>query len=65
MSLLYVCVAHIIFNKLLFKPTAKQPRMHKFCMAAIRVKPFLIYTATVHKRIDVEEIALCKRYKGH
>ena len=39
--------------------------MHKFGMAAIRVKPFLIYTATAHNRIEVAVIALCKRCKGH
>ena len=27
-------------------------------MAALRVKSFLIYTATVHKRITVDEIAV-------
>ena len=38
--------------------------MHKFRMAAIRVKPFLVCTAIAHKRIDAEEIALCKRCIG-
>ena len=37
--------------------------MHKFGMAAVRVKPFLIYTATAHKSIDVEKLLYVKAVK--